>query len=221
MTNENFTAHAWISRAAARAHCRLYPYRTDVDDIYQDASVALLGAYRTYQPALGVPFPSWAHFRVRRALIDRWRVTERRRDLMVTKRAIEDGCQVSLRRRRHFLALGASGWNWQTPPELIHNWMPDGCFPSPVPCPETLAAAQEEREIVRSAVRRLPSWLRDVVHQRYWLERPIADIAKPLGVTPSAVSHQLAEAYVQLRQMIWSSTTSCASPAPHVSRWEH
>jgi RNA polymerase sigma-70 factor (sigma-E family) len=85
------------------------------------------------------------------------------------RRSVVNAARSELRRRRRHRSRRTEG------------------DPLPAASPETLTVAQEERQAVLAAVKRLPKRQREVVILRYWQDLSEADIAAALGISTGSV----------------------------------
>lgn len=191
------------------------------DDLVSAGMAALVGAARSFDPARGVAFGSYAVTRVRGALVDELRghdwasrsVRRRARELEETRA----GLTMRLGRRAtdaevasaHGLSveevtrsdrdvnrasvLSLQGFG-ETPI--------DDLLPTTVPSPEEACEKAEQATFLAAAVAELPERLRTVVEGYFLSERPMAEIATELGVTESRISQMRAEALVLLREVL-------------------
>lgn len=89
------TAHLDLVTLVARSTRRLSP-RADMDDLVSAGREGLLSAARTFDPSQGVAFKVFASFRIRGAMIDHLRVSQRvSRGAMDRLRAFERAQQMS------------------------------------------------------------------------------------------------------------------------------
>jgi RNA polymerase sigma factor for flagellar operon FliA len=89
------TAHIDLVDIVARSTKRMSP-RADFDDLVGSGREGLLGAARAFDPAHGVPFRSFASFRIRGAMMDHMRTSQNvSRGAIERIRAFEKAQQVS------------------------------------------------------------------------------------------------------------------------------
>ncbi|WP_374712273.1 RNA polymerase sigma factor [Symbiobacterium terraclitae] len=171
------------------------------DPAGMDGLVDLVGhkAYRLAQMALGglgneqdveeVVSDALAAAWERAASFDPSRSTLTNWVLMLTKYAALDR-RRTLRRRM----LGADG---------TARVVPLSAAPEPVAAPsEDLVLAGEEHAAVHEALRRLPPAERELLVRRYFLEQPLEEMARELGLTRGAVDTRLWRARQSLKRML-------------------
>ena len=92
----------FVRAVAARITSRL-PASVDHDDMYQEGVIGLLEAIDRYDPARGVPFPTYAEQRIQGAILDGLRRRDwRPRSVRSKQRQIDAAvCNLQARHRRH------------------------------------------------------------------------------------------------------------------------
>ncbi|MBY6276380.1 RNA polymerase sigma factor [Symbiobacterium thermophilum] len=103
---------------------------------------------------------------------------------------------AALDRRRHLRRrmLGADG---------EAKIIPLSAAPEPVaPSSDAAALAGEEQARVHAALRRLPPAERELLIRRYFLEEPLTDMARDLGLTRGALDTRLWRARQNLRRLL-------------------
>lgn len=207
-----------VGYAVAEAITKL-PTHVNRDDLMSAATMALVHSARSFDPARGVPFPSYAKIRLRGAIIDELRGHD----------WISRGVRVKARRRaeaedslaaalgRHPTAgelashLGTTVEQLNSTDGDVHRSVVlslqgfaeagtlEGMLPSPEPGPQEVLLVRERLSYLVAAVAALPVRLRFVVQGYFLDERPMADLAVELRVTESRVSQMRAEALAMLR----------------------
>lgn len=182
----------------------------DIDDLRQEGLIALLDAARTYNPAAGAAFPTYARVCVLNAIRMVLRKldvvpSQVRRDLR-TVRAAEDrlaqtgdsvdalpattGLTVSqIRHARHWQHLA-------TTVEL------DESSPASHPSPEQAVLAAEEARELRAAIAALPERHRRVLLSRLVHETPVRTLAAAEGLSPARISQLTTSAIQALEQIV-------------------
>jgi len=209
------------------------PAHVDREDLMSAGLLALAQAARSFDPARGVRFTSYAATRVRGALLDELRsldwasrsvrrrarqVDEARSSLAVTLGRAPTDLEVAS-------ALGISGSEIAAHRDdvarasvasldSLDGGAVDELLPSSGPTPLDSLVDRERVAYLRDAVDELPERLRVVVRGYYFAERPMAEIAAELGVTDSRVSQLRAEAVKLLRGALTASLDTEASHRP-------
>ncbi|GAA4368912.1 sigma-70 family RNA polymerase sigma factor [Nocardioides caricicola] len=196
------------------------PASVDRDDLRSAGLVALVKAAQAFDPALGVPFASYAATRVRGALLDELRaidwatrgVRRRSRDIDATRHelasttgAFPDDATVaeSLGLTTADVARTDADVSRATVLSLHgFDYSIADVLASAAPGPEALADRAEQLGYLAAAIQELPERLRAVVTGYFLEERPMREIAQELGVTESRISQLRAEALVLLRDAL-------------------
>lgn len=194
------------------------PAQVSRDDLMSAGYLALVQAAQAFKEEHGVPFSSYAGFRIKGALVDELRsvdwasrsVRRRARELDSARQRLT----VELRRAPTNEELaGATGL---TAPEVaavaedlaradtISLEGPAGdmlvdVLASDRPGPQAALEHREQLSLMVQAVDQLPDRLRTVVVDFYLLQRPMAETAETLGVTESRISQMRAEGLVLMR----------------------
>ncbi len=206
------------------------PAHVDREDLMSAGLLALAQAARSFDPARGVKFTSYAATRVRGALLDELRsldwasrsvrrrarqVDEARSSLAVTLGRAPTDLEVA-----SALGIGASEIAAHRDDvarasvaslDSLDGGTVDELLPSSGPTPLDSLVDRERVAYLRDAVDELPERLRVVVRGYYFAERPMAEIAAELGVTDSRVSQLRAEAVKLLRGALTASLDTEAS----------
>ncbi len=200
------------------ARLRDLPPHVRRDDLMSAGMVALVLSARAFQPHRGVPFRSFAAFRIRGALIDELRamdwtarsVRSRARDIdRISARLaaaldeppnsddIADALGISTRELGSLYADLARGTVLSLQDAGVERLLErslDG-----IDCPESLILHREELGYLHDAVAALPGRLRFVISAYYFAQRPMSDIARAMCVSSSRVSQMCAEATALIR----------------------
>jgi RNA polymerase sigma factor for flagellar operon FliA len=197
------------------------PSHVSRDDLTSAGLTALVQAAQAYDAERGVPFDRYAATRIRGALLDELRsvdwasrsVRRRARDLGETRAQLAGALGRTPTLAEIARAAGLSE------DEVLANdddvaraqvlslqgstTTPiDELLPHRAPSPEDLVEKREQLAYLREAIEELPERLRVVVHDYFFAERPMAEIAADLGVTDSRISQMRAEALVLLRDVL-------------------
>jgi RNA polymerase sigma factor for flagellar operon FliA len=194
------------------------PAHVNRDDLTSAGLAALAGAAKTYDPARGTPFGSFATVRIRGALLDELRGLDwASRSVRSRARRIETAAAeltATLGRTPTDTELAES---LGVPITELHSAADDvqravvlslqgfaaGTAEDMVPerthGPEEILIHREKLGYLHQAIAALPPRLRTVVEHYFLDERPMADIATDLGVTESRVSQLRAEALTLLK----------------------
>lgn len=194
------------------------PGHVNRDDLTSAGLAAITMAAKSFDPERGVPFNRFAASRIRGALLDELRgmdwatrsVRARARQLETTRQALSATLGRTPTVRELAEALGVAvdevasieedvqravvlslqGFAPGTADDMVHEGTPG---------PEELLLHRERLGYLRQAIDSLPERLRIVVSEYFLAERPMAEIAKTLGVTESRVSQLRSEALTLLR----------------------
>jgi len=194
------------------------PVHVRRDDLMSAGMLALVLSAGDYDPQRGVPFRSFAAFRIRGALVDELRAmdwasrsvrsqarrVETIRALLTTTLHRPPGadeiaeamgistCELDAVNadlaRANVLSL--QGFATDTLPVTTAN---------DTGCPESLILQREQLGYLHDAIAALPERLRFVVVGHYFQQRQMSDIAVDLSVTGSRVSQMCTEATILIR----------------------
>lgn len=189
--------------------------RSEVEDLTQEAWIAVLDALATYDVAQNIPASAYVRVKVRFALKQVQRRSDPlsesvRRDLRAVNAEQQHGCDEQRGRRgadqvarlQHLSAQRLADLQRQhaaaTQSELLEaaEQEEQHLFPSP----EQWLISTEQRVSLYRALKLLPERERDVLRMRYLEERPIAEVAEHFGITAGRVSQVAASAIRHLRQ---------------------
>lgn len=175
---------ASMCRYIASDVSRSYGGLVEYEDLLQDAYLGAMDAVDRYDESLGFALTTFAHRRIRGAVIDgiRGRDNLKRSYRQALKQA---GVTVNV------LSLDRSHDEEESSMTLLGLIEDEAA---------TLALSRlEDADAVRRAVDRLPARLHYVVTEYYWRGRTLLDIAQEMGVTESRVSQILSKAKEWLR----------------------
>jgi RNA polymerase sigma factor FliA len=194
------------------------PSHVNRDELSSAGMYALAAAARSWDAERGVPFARFASTRIRGAIIDELRgmdwasrsVRGRARKIDSARSQLTAALGRSPSPAEVAEATGLSVAELAGVEEDVQRAVVLSLHGSPseateelvadrMPSPEEELLLRERIGYLRDAIEALPERLRTVVVGYFFGERPMAEIAKELGVTESRVSHLRAEALAQLR----------------------
>ncbi|CAN5507332.1 FliA/WhiG family RNA polymerase sigma factor [soil metagenome] len=203
---------------AVRQTLSRVPAHVSGQELASAGMLALVRAARSFDPARGASFTTYASIRIRGAIIDELRGRDwASRSVRRRAREMEDACgRISATLGRpaddHEIAaaLGIGTTELAAHREDIARatvvslqGFDDGTFDDLLPAlTVTPADVLEQRERVaylHDAVAQLPKRLRVVVEGYFFRELPMADLAAELGVSESRISQLRAEAIALMR----------------------
>ena len=162
----------------------------DRDDLVSSGMVGLLAAVDRYDPGRCVPFMAYARPRVRGAILDALRTID-----FVPHSARRRGESVRI------LSLdvpeAGTGADQLRAPSLAETIADEHARD-----PEEAVVAQEEHEVVRTAVEALPERERQIVVLHDFGGVPATQLAEMAGVTPGRIVQIYARAIAHLRQFL-------------------
>jgi RNA polymerase sigma factor for flagellar operon FliA len=191
--NQAVTENLPLVRYIAARIASTIPASVELDDLIQTGTLGLIDAVRRYDPSKGIPFPAYARYRIRGAILDALRsldwATRNQRTQRKAAANATTGDESSDTRPTQptFFSLGpvvSLSSRRETNEELP---VPD------VPCgeslhPDRLFEASEAKELVKKALGVLPARYRKVVVMYYSGDWSMRDIGLSLGVNESRVS---------------------------------
>jgi RNA polymerase sigma factor for flagellar operon FliA len=168
------------------------PASVELDDLIQTGTLGLIDAVRRYDTSKGIPFPAYARYRIRGAILDSlrsldWATRNQRTQRKAAANPSGDESGNARPAQLTFFSLGpvvSLSSRRETNEELP---VPD------VPCgenlhPDRLFEASEAKELVKKALDVLPERYRKVVVMYYSGDWSMRDIGRSLGVNESRVS---------------------------------
>lgn len=184
-----------------------------VDDLVAAGSYALVLAARDFDSSRGASFLTYARHRITGAVLDELRnadwASRTVRTRAKTIEAVRDELRTATRHEptadEVALRMGIDartvtqtlGGVMQAPVSL--SALDEVAVRQHSRGPEDEAVERERREVLNFAIDALPPRARHIVRAIYFDERTAADVARELGVTPSAVTQQRAEALRLIR----------------------
>ncbi len=190
---EAVTENLPLVRFIAARIAATIPASVELEDLIQTGILGLIDAVRRYDPSKGIPFPAYARFRIRGAILDAlrsldWATRSQRTERKALAGAISaDGSVEAQTSHYRFFSLGPVV-SLSSRREAAED------VPAPdVPCaenlhPDRLFEANEARELVTKALNVLPDRYRKVVVMYYSGDWSMRDIGRSLGVNESRVS---------------------------------
>jgi RNA polymerase sigma factor for flagellar operon FliA len=169
------------------------PASVELEDLIQTGTLGLIDAVRRYDPSKGIPFPAYARYRIRGAILDALRAldwaTRNQRTQRKASGTASFGDEPGEARPTQltFFSLGPVV-------SLSSRRESSEELPAPdVPCgenlhPDRLFEASEAKELVKKALDVLPERYRKVVVMYYSGDWSMRDIGRSLGVNESRVS---------------------------------
>jgi RNA polymerase sigma factor for flagellar operon FliA len=169
------------------------PASVELDDLIQTGTLGLIDAVRRYDPSKGIPFPAYARYRIRGAILDAlrsldWATRNQRSQRKAAANASWGDESAEARPAQlTFFSLGPVV-------SLSSRRESDDDLPAPdVACgenlhPDRLFEANEAKELVKKALNVLPERYRKVVVMYYSGDWSMRDIGRTLGVNESRVS---------------------------------
>jgi RNA polymerase sigma factor for flagellar operon FliA len=214
--------HLALASTAAAVVAARVPAHVDRDELHSAALLGLTQAARTYRADRGVAFATYAKQRIHGALLDELRTADwASRSVRHTARqvaaaaaalsatlgrtpteaelAVRTGLAEQVVRRSAADVHRAVVLNWEA--MVVDGDVGEllaGCEPSP----QDALLDRERLAYLRDAVTALPERLRAVVVGYFFEDRPLAELALELDVTPSRVSQLRAEALEWLRSAL-------------------
>lgn len=218
---ELITSHMSLVGHIVRETMGRVPAYVSRDDLTSAGLIALVQAAGSFDPARQVPFVRYASTRVRGAILDELRgidwasrsVRRRARDVEASR------TQLSAMLGRVPTIAEIATATGLSPAEVAANAEDvararvvslqgpgehelQDQLPSAAPSVESLIERKEELVYLAESIAELPERLRFVVQEYFLAERPMAQIAKDLGVTESRVSQMRGEALSLLRGVL-------------------
>jgi RNA polymerase sigma factor for flagellar operon FliA len=190
------------------------PASVELDDLIQTGTLGLIDAVRRYDPSKGIPFPAYARYRIRGAILDALRTadwatrSQRSQRKAIASAATADGSIEAQPAQFRFFSLGPVVSLSSSRRESNED------VPAPdVPCgenlhPDRLFEANEAKELVSRALNVLPDRYRKVVVMYYSGDWSMRDIGRSLGVNESRVSQIHKAALGKMKRALASEAAS-------------
>ncbi|MCU1598317.1 MAG: polymerase sigma factor FliA [Actinomycetota bacterium] len=183
------------------------------DDLASAGAVGLITAADSFDPTLGVPFGAYARRRILGAFADEMRsadwatrtIRHRIREVLLSQETLTAGLGRTPSVDEMASALGVDR---NTAAEAMADATrsisslddsESDLLAAEISTPEDSLLTKERGGMVRAAVDALPEKMRHIVHEIYFNERTVKELAEELGLTHSAVSQQRSEGIRLLR----------------------
>lgn len=210
---------------------RRVPNYIQRDDLTSAAMLGLVQAVRAFDPSREAKFATFARVRIQGALLDELRsrdwatrgVRKQARHIESAQEALSNSLGRTPTDSELEQSMGTSGEQLHRLKADLHRATVlslDGAPTDASRTPLDVLAVHhdqvdpadqlEQRELqayVRDAVSNLPDRLRHVIVGYFLEERPMAELAKELGVTESRISHMRSEALALMAEAIQSATS--------------
>jgi RNA polymerase sigma factor for flagellar operon FliA len=203
------TANLGLVRFIAARIASSLPVQIELEDLVQTGTLGLIDAVRRYDPSKGIPFPAYARYRIRGAILDALRALDwatrnqrKQRKAMALETSV-DGSPRRESRKLRFFSLGPVV-------SLSSRHESQDELPAPdFPCceelhPDRLYEAHEAQELVRKALEVLPERHRKVVLMYYSGDWSMRAIGRTLGVNESRVSQIHKSALDKMKRVLCS-----------------
>jgi RNA polymerase sigma factor for flagellar operon FliA len=195
------------------------PAHVSREDLVSAGMAALAGAAKSFEPARGIPFGSFATTRIRGAVLDELRgldwasrsVRSRARRVDTAEQELTATLGRAPSQSELAEVLGVAVDELKSIDEDVHRasvlslqgfsaGTAEEIVPERSAGPEEVLLYRERVGYLHNAIEALPARLQAVVTGYFFQERPMLDIAAELGVTESRVSQLRAEALILLRE---------------------
>ncbi len=199
------TEHLPLVRFIAARIASTIPASVELDDLMQTGTLGLIDAVRRYDPSKGIPFPAYARYRIRGAILDAlrsldWATRNQRAQRKAAAISADEQSQAAPSRLT-FFSLG---------PVVSLSSRRESAedLPLPeVPCgenlhPDRLFEAHEAKQLVNKALNTLPERYRKVVVMYYSGDWSMREIGRSLGVNESRVSQIHKAALGKMKQAL-------------------
>lgn len=222
-TNELVLTNLPLVEYAVRELMSRVPGHVNRDDLMSAGRYALVKAARGYNPAIGVPFISYAKLRIRGELIDELRgmdwvprtvrtlsnlVTEKQAEMTGklgrTPSADEVAAAMDVRPDQVQDARDAATSRILSLDAFEHDHRENLVVDDNL-SPEARAVAKERRAYLIAGVQVLPAKLRVVIEGTFFTDREDADMAAEYGVSRSRISQMRTEALIMIREGMYAS----------------
>jgi RNA polymerase sigma factor for flagellar operon FliA len=219
-------AHIGLVKALAQRLARRLPSQVEVSDLVSIGVLGLVEAAGRYRPSMGVPFDAFARRRVQGAMLDELRDLDwAPRSLRKLRRQVDSTIaqlRTSLGREPEEAecakAMGMDGEKYGDTLEQLrtlevamirqlddagpdHQSLLELCI-DPDVGPETTLQRRELRQLLATAIGKLPERERQVISLYYDEELTMAEIGAVLGVCESRVSQLRSLAIARLRSTL-------------------
>jgi RNA polymerase sigma factor for flagellar operon FliA len=202
--------HIRYAHAIARSLLSRYPSNVSQRDLESAAEFGLVQAGRAYDPTRGIPFTTFAYYRIRGAIFDEIRQLCRAScfeaaasDYMAeqtTAAHVPENAEAAYQELRGITSHLVSSYLLSL--DSVREERIAEASTSPV----GQVLHQEETEIVRKAMEQLPERYRTVLHAYYYQELSLESIGKRLNLSKSWVSRLHAKALSRLHEILKQSS---------------
>lgn len=203
----------YVRHVLART-ARGLPHFVDVDNLESAGILGLVEAAALYEPERGVEFRTFAHHRIRGAILDelrrncplpqeilsQWAVLREACERLgerATPAALADACQISEEQVEETLSAvrvtQPQAWS-----DMLHI---DARADTSAEVTARLQA-EEEQKLLTAAIQRLPDRLRNVLSLYYLEDLRLTEIGEVLNLSESRVSRLLSRAQLQLKMIM-------------------
>lgn len=214
-------SHLKMVRAIAHDIRKMLPASAELDDLIDTGVVGLIDAVDRFDPAKNVPFPCYARFRVRGAILDSLRRIDPvsrhfRRQEKLIERAFEDLIAKLGRAPTEEEIAERAGFTVEDLREIYcalrfaqnplslsspHDDLPVPDVPAPASeQPEAICGEVERDRVLADALGVLPPRYRTIVELYYRDELKMREIGQRMGINESRVSQILRDSMSKLRQ---------------------
>jgi RNA polymerase sigma factor FliA len=208
--DELIEKHVGYAHAIARSLLSRYPSNVTQRDLESAAEFGLVQAARAYDPARGIPFTTFAYYRIRGAIFDEIRQLCRAscfeaaaNDYMNEQTMAShtpENAAAAYQELQGITSHLASSYL------LSLDSVREERIPQPGTSPIGRVLHQEQTEIVRRAMDQLPERYRTVLHAYYYQELSLESIGKRLNLSKSWVSRLHAKALSRLHEILKQSS---------------
>ena len=213
-------ANRSYARAIAGAVMRTLAANADRDDVIGAAELGLVEAARVFDPARGVSFKTFAHYRIRGAIYDALRKTLGRQE--DPRLRFESAANEYLGEWSAARSVGSpAGHDLEQLTEaagavmtgylLSLDQMPCEVADEDGPNPEQIFERRESSEQVRDAIAHLPERNRKLIEDYYYHDLSLEEIGRKMGLSKSWTCRLHAKSLELLRTVLESAGKS--SPA--------
>jgi RNA polymerase sigma factor for flagellar operon FliA len=209
------TTHVWLVRAIAKKVLEKLPSHVELNDLIEDGVFGLIAAAQRYDPARGIPFPLYAKYRIRGAILDGLRRMDHLSRDLRSKVKKADASTLENEPGRYpasalfpeqngtGVALARAGCSSAKPCEPVAD---AGSRP------DVAAGDAELSGVLRNAMKSLPTRYGQIVTLYHWRGLTMREIGRAFGINESRVS-QIHKRALELMAVCLRSQgiTSCGS----------
>lgn len=181
LSEENLSKHLNLVKAMAREMHRRLPRTVEYDDLYQNGVLGLMEAVKKFDSSKRVPFTLYAKFRIRGAILDGLRQSDRltrsHRRMLKSEEAEGNTGPVTISASAPRTADGDESTSIEA------NLRSDDAD-----CPYRLFQALEVRELLDKAMEELPERHRRMMHLLFHEGLRASEVAERFDVNESRIS---------------------------------